>query len=354
MNNSEISNEQLNNKLLEINQLINSIEQGITNLSNESKSNVFTEDNTKLIKKTTDFINSQKYILTNSKQITTQNIYNSNYNEQIKLNYMKLIEQLKFSTTNDKIDINNKICYLKKLNYSNLEKPIINMYLISILSKLICLNISFKFFEKLKSIYEITSVSVQPINTEILFGYFNELFKNSGTYFLITDTIDNYESVNGIGFDYSITKESKIKEINDTFNIKKKFDTIKKINFKHEKLEFNIILEYNLKESLDKDEKDVILKQCNITSGVKFDSSMLLNEKIPSSRFIINFKVQDGKGNNIINNITFNLEYYKCYYGLGFLSTVNFRYEFYLKIDNGSNQFLNPSDSSNTFKELII
>jgi hypothetical protein len=349
---------EINNQIQIINNLINHIESEIKFKADINKYNEITEEKNIIIKNFIKKVDEINNIFSN----TSDNIYDDKSDNGLLIGqYLKLINQLKFKTTQLNDERNNKILYINKLNYTNLSNPITNLYLINILGKLLVTNICFKFFKKITSHYEGWMTFSEQINSEIIFNKFlNNLFsENPNVYYLVIKMNNNLISC--LKFDMKIIKKNK--EISINKNEKININTINKIEFYLDnKLLFEIIIDYRLFEnkkdvsSWDKEKgfyyEEIIYDSCVKKTGEKKYDSEILGNNNPSN-FIMKFNIKNNQNNIFNDNIIFNINYYKCRFQTFGYDKVHFRYEFILNI-NGNEYFMSPYDKINNFDNLIV
>jgi hypothetical protein len=358
----------INLNISTISTLLENIQSNIKFKASDNKFNQITKLDNNIIKKFIEKLEKIEKIFEEDK--SEKKYDNISDNKKLIERYQELFKYIKFLKTSQIKDNKFNIC---TLNYPDLSKSIINLYLTNILSKLVCINICFRFFNKITSYYEGWTTFSEPINSEIIFDKFlKNLFNNNGDiYYYIVNYFDN--SCLKIKYD---VKESTIKK-----NISQFEDiditTIKTVNFKFDNLlSFNIDFDYTLYEDKEKtpsydatrlDPKtqlktptsglyyeDKVYGRCvkvENTSKKSFDSEMLGINK--PSTFQIKFNIKNSDGYLLNDNISFEINYYKGLFETIGYRKIHFRYQFILSI-NDNKYNISPYDLDNKLDKFIV
>lgn len=322
---------QVNETIQLINQNIDVIKQNIKFKADEKQINLINDNNTEIINKFINEIKSIKELLVEkkkSKQLYPDNSNILSDNENLNVIYSKLIEKIKFDeikvenkgwilNTNTKKVIKDTNIGLYKLNYNNFNEQIINIYLTYILGELLYLNICFTLFQMT---VKNSGNNAASIDNNIINDWLKSILQHK-IYLFIKD--NNYLEVN-----LSPTSDNnKITSIDIS------------IGENNQEFKFKINLQYE--ESFN----GKIYDRCN-KEGEKdhwdFDIKKLGNEK-PSS-FKITFEIFNNENKKMSNNISFEIKYYYCKFGVqGTAENNSYRYLFTLNID-GREYFLNRYD----------
>lgn len=321
---------QVNETIQLINENIEKINQNLKFKADEEKKNLINNKNTDSINKFIDEINSIKELLNYKNEFNKLYSDNKNIlsdNENLNVIYSTLIKKIKF----DEIMVVNNVFIsntltkkvleknigLNKLNYNNVNEPIINIYLTYILGELLYLNICFTLFEMVVKNSGITSES---INNKIINDWLISILQHK-IYLFIKD--NDYLEVS----------------LSPTFENNKSASINIEIGERENKFNFKINLQYE--ESFN----EKIYDRCNKegeTDHWHFDIKKLENDK-PSS-FKITFEIFNNENKKMSNNISFEIKYYYCKFGVqGTVENNSYRYLFTLNID-GTEYFLNRYD----------
>ncbi len=360
---------EINNQIQEINNLINQIYSQINFKVDINELDEVTTNKNELFSKFIEKINRFDEIVKKNKNPSKELGFYPDDNKRLINIYNELSKEIKFEPKKNigKIiydNINDKKIFYNYLNYSDLSRPLVNLYLTSFVGKLVSLNMCFKYFNLFIDDYESnTSYAKTFLST-------NLLTKNYFTKFLTKIVNEqNYKIITNKDYaqDYYCNEfkvlENKIEENNGKIKIKLQTDNLYEIaNPKNKNLlTFYIVINYGIIEQFEKNEENIGIKKtiyemCVTKENKGFTSydREILGKNKPS-KFIMKFSIYDENNNKIFNNIELNINYYDCKFTDGyFYNNVHSRYECVMYINNRP-FYLNPYEKkSEIFNDVIV
>ncbi len=357
--------EQINLNISTISTILEKIQSNIKFKASDDKFNQITGLDNDIIKKFIEKSGSFDRIIKEEEEKPSEIIYgNSSDNYRLLDIYGKLIKEIKFKPKANYAGIifkqvNGKKIFFTYLNYPNLSDQIVNLYLTSMMGKLVSLNFCFNFFNLFISDYESTTsyfytvASTNLINPDYIMGFINKIIKEKNFTNIVTsiDSANNYYS-NELKIIEEIKKEENKKSGKITIQLQT--DNLFEItppDPKKNLLEFYLVVDYRFIEQTKTFESCVSNGNQN---KIKYDKSILDKEKDSPSNFKMTFSIRDKNSNIITNNIVLYLNYYNCKFEKGVVyNNVHSRYEFVMYINNEP-FYLNPYDTTNKLNKFIV
>jgi hypothetical protein len=345
-----------------ISTILEKIQSNIKFKASDDKFNQITGLDNDIIKKFIEKSGSFDRIIEERKKKPSEIIYgNSSDNYRLLDIYGKLIEEIKFKPKANLggtiyKQVNGKKIFFTYLNYPNLSYQIVNLYLTSMMGKLVSLNFCFNFFNLFISDYESTTsyfytvASTNLINPDYIMGFINKIINNNYFTSIVTsiDSANNYYS-NELKIIGEIKKEEKKKFGKITIQLQT--DNLFKIASPNQTnlLKFYLVIDYGFVEQTKTFSRCVSEDKVSL---IKYDKSILEGEY--PSNFKMTFSILDEKSNEIKNKIELNLNYYNCKFEKSTLyNNVHSRYEFVMYINNEP-FYLNPYDTTNKLNKFIV